>query len=75
MNTLLRALFARFENIFPLVSLFLNVPVKLGVLIISAEVGQHGERPGCHVMSPFLFVIKTAVDSTGKSIAATHPSY
>lgn len=62
-------------NIFPLVSLSLNVPVRLGVLIISAEVGQHREYPGCHVLTPFLLVIKTAVDSTGKSIAAIHLSY
>lgn len=48
-----------------------SVPVKLGVLIISAEVGQHRSRVSC--LSPFRLVIKTAVDSTGKPIAAIHP--
>lgn len=53
------------------VTLTVQRSVKLGVLIISAEVGQHGSRVSC--LSPFRLVIKTAVDSTGKPIAAIHP--
>lgn len=51
----------------------LGVPAKRGVLIVSV-LGKI-EYPWCHALSPFLLMIETAVDSTGKSIATTHPSF